>query len=118
MSDVVTIRIRSDQSQKIKDRQMNLSEFVREKLDEEFETAETLEQEKKELQEKIKEIETKKEKIQKKQESVGNEEEKEFLKFAKKNLEERPGELTENLRVYNQKFHKRISLEKFKEMLK
>ena len=51
MTAIVTVRIKLDQAIELKKRgkDFNLSDFVRKKLDEEFETQETLEQEEKEI---------------------------------------------------------------------
>jgi len=116
MSDVVTIRIRSDQSQKIKEMQMNLSEFVRNKLDEEFETTETLDQEEKDLKKKIKEIKSKKEKIKNRVlDKKDTKKEEKYLKQMKEHS--RMFGIEDALKNYNMKFGKKISMEKFLELI-
>jgi len=121
---ITSIRIRLDQAQKILDRNkdietFNLSEFVRNKLDEEFESSESLIEKEKELLNELKKIKNKKQKVkikeQKKEETNTNE--RDWLQKARKRVEESPGEMTENCRVYNMKFGKKISLEEFRGIL-
>ncbi len=44
-------------------------------------------------------------------------EEKEFLIGARKRIKDSPGEISENCRVYNMKFSKKLNLEKFRELV-
>ena len=115
----INIRLRSDQYKKIKESGMNVSQFIREKLDEEFETQETLEQEEKELLNKIEKIKLKKEIIKNKKpkEKESNTEKEKFFREARVKIKENPNFLMGQWERYKNLFEK-ISLEKFKEMIK
>ena len=110
-----TIRIRLDQAVEVEDRNMNLSEFVRQKLDEEFGSNDFIKAKEKELTEQLKKLKQikKESKIIKKTKG----EEKSWLQESKKRVEASPGEISENRRVYNQKFGKRVNLTTFKELI-
>ena len=92
----------------------DLSKWVSEKIDAEF--LDDAEIKKKIRFHKSKINNLKKLLIQKKP-SKDNKEEKKWLQSAKIRVNESPGELTENCRVYNQQFGKRISTTKFQELI-
>ncbi len=116
---VTTIRIRVEHIQKINESEMNLSEFVRDKLDEEFENSETLAEKEKELLSELKELKNKKKIVKRKEKTLKETpvDEEKWLQGAKKRVNESPGELSENCRVYNQQFGKRVSTTKFQELI-
>ncbi len=115
-STTATVRIRLDQAVEVENRLMNLSEFVREKLDEEFGSNDFIAAKEKELSEKLKKLKQirKDSKVQSKDKQA---DEEKFLKGAKKRIQDDPGEATENCRVYNQKFSKRFTVQKFRELI-
>lgn len=95
------------------------SQYVQDRIKEDF----ILEYLKKKNEEDLKKINERKilikklEKINKPEIKMSNEE-KTFLNWAKNNLKVHPGELYENCRVYNLKFGKRLTQQKFKELVK
>lgn len=95
------------------------SKWASDKLKEEFISKDFIVKKENELKKELERIkDLKKISVEKKEiEDKNSQEETEFLQGAKKRVEENPGEVTENLRVYNMKFEKRLSLEKFKELL-
>ena len=116
---VTTIRIRVDQIQKINESDMNLSEFVREKLDEEFETQESLAEKETELLSELEKIKTKKATAKSnKENNIGNPSEEKFFKETKEILERDPGFLVGRWNKYKNDFRKTISLSKFEELIK
>lgn len=111
----ISARIRLDQAVEVEKRNINISEFLRNKLDEEFKSGDFISVKEKELKNELKKLKNlKKEEKSKEIPKV----EKEFLLGARKRVQSSPGELQENCRVYNQKFNKKISVEKFKELIK
>ena len=120
MTAIVTVRIKLDQAIELKKRgkDFNLSDFVRKKLDEEFETQETLEQEEKEILKKIEEIKLKKEILKnKKPKEKENTEKEKFFREARVKIKENPNFLMGQWERYKNLFEK-ITIEKFKEMIK
>ena len=111
-----TVRIRLDQAIEVEHRNMNLSEFIRDKLDEEFGTNDFMEAKERELTEQLEKIKQIKKDNQISKKDLHGEEEK-FLQGAKERVRKNPGELAENCRVYNMKFGKRITVIKFGELI-
>ena len=107
MTAIVTVRIKLDQAIELKKRgkDFNLSDFVRKKLDEEFETQETLEQEEKEILK------------NKKPKEKENTEKEKFFREARVKIKENPNFLMGQWERYKNLFEK-ITIEKFKEMIK
>ena len=95
------------------------SKWVSDQLKKEFISKDFIVKKEKELKEELKKIKgLKKISVEKKViADKTSEEETEFLKGAKKRVKENPGEVTENCRVYNMNFEKKVSLEKFKRLL-
>ena len=112
----ITVRIRLDQAIEIEHRKMNVSEFLRERLDEEFGSNDFIKQKEKELTEqlkKIKQIKKQKAKVEKIPEK-----EKIFFKETKEVLKKNPGFLQGRINLYKNLFGKTISIKRFREMVK
>lgn len=111
-----TVRIRLDQAIEIEKREMNLSDFVRQKLDEEFGSNDFIREKEKELIEQLQKIkQLKKEaEITKDDLSIA---EKNFIYETKKLIERDPLFLEGRWRAYKNDFMKTIPLSKFKELL-
>jgi hypothetical protein len=92
----------------------DFSAYVQKCIERDFLNEDKIKAKIKEYEDKIKELK----KIKMQQKPADTKEEKEFLKFVKGNLKQNPGEIHENLRVYNQKFGKRITIEKLKELIR
>jgi hypothetical protein len=114
------IRLRPDQEIELtrRGRSFNFSKFVRDKLDEEFETSETLIQKEEELKKQIEEINKRNQKVKEREskEKISNGDENKYLKQMKEHsalygIEEARAN-------YNKKFNKNISTEEFRRMIK
>lgn len=91
----------------------DFSEYVQNHIREDFQNQESIDRKIKEHEDAITEL--KKLKIQTK--PSGSKEEEIFIQGARKRVNDNPGELHENCRVYNQRFGKKISPDKFREMI-
>ena len=115
----INVRVSPDQFKKIKESNINLSEFIRDKLDEEFETVESIAEKEKELQDQLEKIKIQKERINKKPKTENTSEtEKKFLEDTKKLINNKPEFLVGRWNKYKNDFGKMIKLEEFKEMIK
>lgn len=111
-----TVRIRLDQAIIIEKTDFNVSEFLRDKLDEKFGCKDFIEAQEKKLLEELENLkQLKKDRVPK--ENTSNDEKK-WLEGAKNRVLACPGELIENCRVYNLKFKKKMTSEEFKELIK
>jgi hypothetical protein len=112
----VTCRIRLDQAVELEKREeFNVSQFLRDKLDEEFGSNDFIAAKEKELQEQLERIKSLKKQTPKEKES--STEKEKFFKIARIKIAENPEFLLGQWEKYKNLFEK-ISLEKFKEMLK
>jgi len=111
-----TVRIRLDQAVEVNKRDLNLSLFLREKLDEEFGSNDFIAAKEKELKEELKKLKQIKKESQSKEKESNTEKEK-FFREARVKIKENPNFLMGQWERYKNLFEK-ISLEKFKEMIK
>jgi hypothetical protein len=113
----VTCRIRLDQAVELEKREeFNVSQFLRDKLDEEFGSNDFIAAKEKELQEQLEKIKSIKKQTQTKEKESSTEKEK-FFRDARAKIRENPNFLLGQWEKYKNLFEK-ISLEKFKEMIK
>ena len=116
----INIRISPEQYKKIKESGMKLSEFVREKLDEEFETSESIAEKETELTKQLEKIQVIKERVKNRvPKEIKNtpEREKKFLEETKKLLKDRPEWFTGRWNLYKNEFGKTITKEQFQELV-
>jgi len=110
-----TIRIRLDQAVEVEQRGMNLSEFVREKLDEAFGSTDFIAEKEKELKEQLKKLKNIKKEA--KIEQKTSEKEEQFFKETREILKKDPSFMQGRWNFYKNTFHKSISLDKFRELI-
>lgn len=111
-----TVRIRLDQAVEINHRDLNLSEFLRNKLDEEFGSNDFIAAKEKELMEQLEKIKQVKKENQVKAKITDKEEEK-FFKETREILKKDPSFMQGRWNLYKNLFHKTISLNKFRELI-
>ncbi len=112
-----TIRIRIDQIEEIDRTGLNLSEFVRDKLDEEFDSNDFLNKKEKELMDQLANIKERKGNFKDKTQKEYDSERNKFFKEAKKIIARDPNFLRGQWDRYKNLFGDRITIEKFREII-
>lgn len=112
-----TVRIRLDQAIEVEKRGMNLSEFIRDKLDQEFGSNDFMKTKEKELKEQLQKLKQIKKETQATN-KIANQEEEKFIAETKEILVRDPTFLEGRWRKYMNDFRKTISIMKFREMFK
>lgn len=113
---VTSVRIRLDQAIETEKRQMNVSKFLQEKLDEEFGTTDFIEKKEKELKAELKKLKDIKKENKEKIEKI-TDKEKRWLIETKKIIQERPDTFEPRRKSYMELFGKQINSKNFKDLL-
>ena len=111
-----TVRIRLDQAVEINHREMNLSEFLRSKLDEEFGSNDFIAAKEKELLDQLKKLKQIKKESKIESKNIPDKE-RLFFEETRRVLERDPTFLQGRWNKYKNDFGKSIPLKKFKELL-
>jgi len=114
VTSVISGRVPAKSIERLKEL-VDINEWIKQKVEEEISSEEEINNKIKYYEEEIRKLKlliNKKEEIRK-----TNGDEEQWLKGAKKRVQESPGEMIENCRVYNMRFGKKVSLEKFRGML-
>lgn len=115
-STTITARIRIDQAIKIEETGLNVSEFLREKLDEEFGSKDYIEEKERELKDQLDKL--KKLKREEKTKKTRTDGENLFLEEAKKRIRTNGLQgISETCKDYNSKFRRNVSTMEFKELV-
>jgi hypothetical protein len=113
---ITTVRIRLDQAVRVEEVGMNISEFVRCKLDEEFGSKDLISEKEKELKDQLKKLKQARKESHEKKKNISPEEE-EFLKEIKGLVKKNPSYIEGRWRRYKNDFGRMITLEEFKEAI-